>query len=56
MHQITKKAACDIMTPMLRRSFLALSAAAPFSAVAQSRFAVARTVAEWSFTASRPHA
>ena len=45
------------MTPMLRRSFLALSAAAPFSAaVAQSRFALARTVAEWPFTASRPHA
>ncbi len=45
------------MTPMLRRSFLALSAAAPFStAVAQSRFALARTVAEWSFTAARPHA
>jgi hypothetical protein len=42
---------------MLRRSFLALSAAAPFSAaVAQSRFALARTVAEWPFTASRPHA
>jgi hypothetical protein len=42
---------------MLRRSFLALSAAAPFSTVvAQSRFAVARTVAEWSFTAARPHA
>ena len=49
--------ACDIMTPMLRRSFLALSAAAPFSAaVAQSRFALARTVAEWPFTASRTHA
>ena len=45
------------MTPMLRRSFLALSAAAPFStAVGQSRFTVARTVAEWPFTASRPHA
>jgi hypothetical protein len=45
------------MTPMLRRSFLALSAAAPFStAVGQSHFAVARTVAEWPFTASRPHA
>jgi hypothetical protein len=41
---------------MLRRSFLALSAAAPFSAVAQSRFALARTVTEWPFTASRPHA
>ena len=42
---------------MLRRSFLALSAAAPFSAaVAQSRFALARTVAEWPFIASRPHA
>jgi hypothetical protein len=48
--------ACDIMTPMLRRSFLALSAAAPFSAaIAQSRFAMARTVAEWSFAAARPH-
>ena len=42
---------------MLRRSFLALSAAAPFStAVGQSRFTVERTVAEWPFTASRPHA
>ena len=45
------------MTPMLRRSFLALSAAAPLSvAIAQSRFGMARTVAEWTFIAARPHA
>lgn len=44
------------MTPMLRRSFLALSAAPLSTAVAQSLFALARTVAEWSYTAARVHA
>jgi len=44
------------MTRMLRRSFLAASAAASFPAAsAQSRFAPARTVTEWPFTASRTH-
>src|SRR5260370_31176905 len=40
-----------------RRVFLGLWGGVPFSgAVAQSRFALARTVAEWPFTAARSHA